>query len=244
MLANRNTTRLTFVLVGALIIGAMLSGCTMVQPVQANSDLTVSAQAPSTTPAAPTVAALSDEEVAGLLYMREEEKLAHDVYVTLYEQWELRNFANIARSEQQHTDAVRTLLDQYGITDPASGNALGVFVDPALQALYDELIAQGRQSLIDAVMVGNIIEETDILDLQTRIAQTDHADIAQLYNQLLRGSSNHLRAFSTTWERMTGESYVPQYLDQENYDTLIGGSRNGGPGNGSHGTGSQGKSHR
>lgn len=72
-------------------------------------------------------------------------------------------------------------------------------------------------------MVGNIVEETDILGLQTRIAQTDHAAIAQLYSQLLHGSSNHLRAFSTTWERLTGEPYVPQYLDQDSYDELVNG---------------------
>lgn len=233
MLTNRNPTRFTFVLVGALLIGVLLSGCTMVQPVRASSDLTVSTPAPS----ALFVTDLSDEEIAGLLFMREEEKLAHDVYVTLYEQGALRNFANIARSEQQHTDAVRALLDRYGIADPVGTNPVGLFVDPILQALYDDLIVQGSQSLIDAVMVGTIVEETDILDLQSRIAQTDHAEIAQLYSQLLHGSSNHLRAFSATWERLTGELYVPQYLDQESYDELIDGSNGGGLGNGRQGRG-------
>ena len=77
--------------------------------------------------------------------MREEEKLAHDVYVTLYAQWDLPIFQNISRSEQTHTDAVKTLIDRYGLTDPASSK-VGVFTNPDLQALYNDLV-RPRQSI-------------------------------------------------------------------------------------------------
>jgi hypothetical protein len=149
---------------------------------------------------------LDADEAAGLLFMREEEKVAHDVYTTLYEQWGLPIFDNISDSEERHEDQVEILLDRYQIPDPADGNAIGVFTDPDLQQLYDTLVVQGSQSLTDALQVGVLIEETDIVDLQERIAQTDNADIQQVYGQLLNGSNNHLSAFTSS---LTGGTVDP-----------------------------------
>ena len=143
-----------------------------------------------------TPVTLTSAESASLQYMREEEKLAHDVYVTLYAKWGLRIFNNISGAEQRHTDAIVTLLNRYGISDPAAGNPLGVFTNPDLQALYDKLIAQGSISTAEALKVGVLIEQTDIEELKTHIAETTKADILQVYNNLLGGSQNHLRAFS------------------------------------------------
>ena len=149
---------------------------------------------------------LTDDEVAGLQFMREEEKLARDVYLTLDETWDLRVFQNISRAEQTHMDTVATLLDRYDIEDPAADNEFGIFTNPDLQALYDQLVAQGNESLEDALRVGAAIEEIDILDLEER---------------LLRGSTNHLRAFVANLERQTGETYEPQYMGQAAYDELM-----------------------
>jgi hypothetical protein len=164
---------------------------------------------------------LTDAEVEGLLYMREEEKLARDVYQALYEKWGMRIFQNIAESEQAHMDAVKTLIDHYGLEDPAAGKAAGIFADPMLQALYDQLAAEGNQSLADALQVGAAIEEIDILDLEERIAQTDKADIQRVYGNLVKGSQNHLRAFVSTLQRREGETYRPQYLSQTAYDAIV-----------------------
>jgi len=172
--------------------------------------------------AEPVYNILSESETAGLIYMREEEKLAHDVYVTLYQQWSLPLFNNIANSEATHTSAIKVLLDRYGIADPAAGNGVGEFTDPTLQGLYDQLTAQGNQSLADALKVGAAIEEIDILDLQTRLAQTENADIELVYGNLLMGSHNHLRAFTSTLQRQTGEIYTAQYLDGTSYNSIIG----------------------
>jgi hypothetical protein len=118
---------------------------------------------------------LSEAEVSALVYMREEEKLAHDVYMTLYATWGLPIFQNISVSEQAHTAAVKTLIERYGLQDPAQAT-VGAFTNPDLQALYNELVARGSQSLSEALKVGAAIEEIDILDLQERLAETDHAD--------------------------------------------------------------------
>ncbi|MBP8251026.1 MAG: DUF2202 domain-containing protein [Herpetosiphon sp.] len=181
---------------------------------------------------------LTQAETDGLLFMHEEEKLAHDVYVTLGKTWNVNVFQNIPKSEQTHTDAVKTLLDRYGLADPASSE-IGVFKNADLQKLYDQLIADGSGSLASALKVGALIEDMDIVDLEARIAQTDKADIILVYQNLTKGSRNHLRAFVKTLKNQTGEDYTPQYLSQEAYDAIINSDmeRGGGQGNGGNGQG-------
>jgi hypothetical protein len=164
---------------------------------------------------------LTAVEVEGLAFMREEEKLARDVYLRLYDRWGLRAFQNIAQSEETHMAAVADLIERYGLEDPAM-EEVGVFTNQELQALYDQLIEEGYRSLVDALCVGAAIEEIDILDLEERIEQTDHADIAQVYENLMKGSRNHLRAFVSNLERREGIAYAPQHLSQQAYAEIVG----------------------
>ena len=139
---------------------------------------------------------LSVEEAAHLLYMREEEKLALDIYQALYSKWQVRIFSNIAASEQRHFDAIGTLIDRYGLSGPAQPTA-GVFTNADLQKLYDDLLDKGSLSLLDALQVGVAIEETDIDDLKAEIAITGNRDVLTVYGNLLNGSLNHLSAFNS-----------------------------------------------
>lgn len=142
-------------------------------------------------------AALSDEEIADLTFIREEEKLARDVYLTLHDTWGSLIFENISSSEQTHMDAIKRLLDKYGIDDPAEGNGIGVFTDESgLGDLYTELVAKGNLSLTDAMEVGVIIEEKDIEDITYFKTITTHRDLTRVYDNLLEGSYNHLGAFT------------------------------------------------
>jgi hypothetical protein len=181
---------------------------------------------------------LDANEIAALLYMREEEKLAHDVYLMLSAQWGLPIFENISQSEQSHTDSIKALIDRYNLTDPAS-NAIGVFTNPDLQDLYNILIARGNQSLRDALEVGAAIEEIDILDLENYLSQINNADIRQVFTNLLNGSYNHLSAFTKTLTQQEGVIYQPQYLSLDAYQAIVGaetvGRGRGGAGSGSHG---------
>jgi hypothetical protein len=164
---------------------------------------------------------LSDNEIAGLKYMREEEKLARDTYIEMFKIWNLNVFDNISESEQTHTDAVLALLVKYNITDPVGDNAVGVFVDEKLQNLYDTLIAQGSASSIDALLVGAVIEEIDIIDIQVQVDNfVDNQDITLVYESLLKGSRNHLRSFVSNLEKQ-GMVYQPQYLSQQVYDEIV-----------------------
>ena len=166
---------------------------------------------------------LTEGEVTGLLFMREEEKLARDVYLTLEAEWGMNIFGNIAASEQSHTDAIKALLDQFGLEDPMLVDEFGVFQNEELQALFDDLVTQGRLSLADALKVGAAIEEIDILDLEAQLAQTTNPDIRVVYENLLKGSGNHLNAFVRALERQAGIDYIPQYLTSDKYNLILGG---------------------
>tara|TARA_R100001377_G_scaffold57309_1_gene34181 strand:- start:1541 stop:2329 length:789 start_codon:yes stop_codon:yes gene_type:complete len=136
--------------------------------------------------------------------MREEEKLARDVYSHMFNVWGSQVFGSIAASEQRHMDAVLSLLNTYGIPDPASGNSAGIFDNTALQKLYDTLIQVGAVSELDAMQVGITIEETDIADLNLAIETTAKSNVVRVYNNLLKGSLNHLAAFTNNLEALGG----------------------------------------
>lgn len=167
---------------------------------------------------APSVA-LSPDEIAGLRFMREEEKLAHDVYIAMDGLWAHRTFANIALSETTHTEAILALLTKYGIDDPAAGKPAGVFEDAQLQALYDTLVTAGTAGLIEGLKVGALIEETDIRDIGQRKAVTGQADILKVYGSLLCGSRNHLRAFNGALLEL-GVTYIAQVITQQEWDAI------------------------
>ena len=164
---------------------------------------------------------LSDTEAAHLVFMREEEKLARDTYITLNEIWGLRVFSNISRAEQKHMDALLTMLNTYGLDDPVVDDTVGSFTNSTLGGMYVDLVARGEVSLLDALFVGALIEEVDIGDLQLAITNTSHADIIAAYENLLAGSYKHLRAFVGQIERL-GVEYVAQVLDQSEFDEILG----------------------
>jgi len=164
---------------------------------------------------------LTDQEKNDLIFMREEEKLARDVYLTLYDIWGTPVFANIASSEQQHMDAMLNLLNTYSLPDPAAGNLVGEFFNAELQALYDALIARGKQSALEALQVGGVIEETDIEDLSAAMATSRLSNIDKVYQNLLNGSYNHLRAFASNIQSLTGQPYVAQVVSQDIVDSVL-----------------------
>jgi len=166
------------------------------------------------------LATLSTAEADSLAFMREEEQLAHDVYAVSAALWAPPIFDNIAASEATHSAAVKLLLDRYQLTDPLVGLANGTFKTPAFQTLYDQLVAASQVSLIEALKVGLAIEELDMRDIAAQKVAIDNADILMVYDHLLRGSRNHLRAFWKVLQQQGG-TYVPQYLTQTEFDAIV-----------------------
>ncbi|MBG0781229.1 MAG: DUF2202 domain-containing protein [Bacteroidales bacterium] len=165
--------------------------------------------------------AISESELNTLKFVREEEFLAHDVYVALYEQFNIPVFNNISKSESFHTNMILALLQKYDIDDPAADHQPGVFVNTDLQEYYDQLIALGSTSVNDAIIVGATIEDLDIADIQTHLEEdVDNEDITFVLTQLSKGSRNHLRAFNAhlVFRDIT---YNAQFISQEYYDEIV-----------------------
>lgn len=161
-------------------------------------------------------------EISMLEYMREEEKLARDVYIKLSTMYALPIFNNISNSEQFHMDRVLCLLNHYEIPDPAMAE-IGEFTNSDLQVLYNNLVTQGSASLIDALTVGATIEDLDIFDLNEHIAQTSNEAILTIFEHLRCGSGHHIKAFTRILSIHNTE-YIPQFISQDEYDEIINGS--------------------
>lgn len=166
---------------------------------------------------------LTEQEKSDLIFLRQEEKLAHDVYVYAYQKYAHFVFNNISNSEQTHIDNMTGLLSKYNVVDPAAGLANGVFADNDLQALYNQLIAKVDISLIDALVVGATIEDLDISDINRFYANTNKTDILRVYDVLNCGSRNHLRGFTGQLKPL-GATYSPQFLTTSDYQNIISGS--------------------
>ncbi len=166
-----------------------------------------------------TIVEISDSDLEGLKFMREEEKLARDVYISLFEMYDNQVFNNISNSEQSHMDNMLDLLVYFEAEDPALGDS-GKFANEDLQQLYDDLITQGSISEIDALLVGATIEDVDIRDLDLFILETQDEKIIEAYNFLNCGSRNHMRAFVSRLSDL-GVTYTPQFISQEQFDSII-----------------------
>lgn len=162
---------------------------------------------------------LLQTEKDDLKFLREEEKLARDVYLFSYNKYQLSIFNSISQSEQKHMDSVLALLTKYGITDPASAQ-IGVFVNQDLQSLYNSLTAQSDISLVEALKVGATIEDLDINDIDHFIANTTKSDLLGVYDNLTCGSKNHIRSF-TNQLSLNGLTYVPQFISVAYYNTIL-----------------------
>lgn len=172
---------------------------------------------------------VTDAEIQSLLYMREEEKLAGDVYKHFSRLFNLREFSNIAKSEERHADVLVRLLKLFNIPDPAL--AEGKFTNTVLQALYDKLTSIQTSDTSLAVKTGLMIEELDIKDIQDRLKTTVNKNIIRVYLNLIKGSQNHLRAFYKL-AVLNDITYVPSYITQAEFDDIIKGiNSNGNKGN-------------
>jgi hypothetical protein len=148
----------------------------------------------------PPTAPATQDEIRIMKAMREEEKLARDVYRFLAERWKVAVFSRIAEAEQQHFTTMGTMLTRYGVTDPVVTDTAGVFADERFTKLYAELTAKGVVSLKDALEVGVLVEKTDIADLEASLPITAKLDLKRVLTNLMMASHSHLEAFEFNLE--------------------------------------------
>ena len=160
-----------------------------------------------------------------LIFMRSEEKLARDVYLTLADKFPtLEVFEKIAtQAEQTHTDTMLRMVEQFTSFDDPEPKAddpdfIGVFVNPLFYDYfndkYTDLIGEAFTAL-DALYVGAKIEELDMKDINYcnevvyivndwDLPPPDVCGLTTVANlrplnqslgNLLSGSKNHLCAF-------------------------------------------------
>jgi hypothetical protein len=164
-------------------------------------------------------AGLTDADLTSLTKMKEEEKLARDVYSALYQKWGSEVFARISSAENNHLNAIVRLLQNYDLPDTLIGEA-GAFINADIQKLYTDLTTKGSESVVDAYKTGALIEEMDLKDLGNEISAGVNENIVMVYENLERGSRNHLRSFYSQLTSL-GAVYSPIYISQTNYDQIV-----------------------
>ncbi len=161
---------------------------------------------------------LTDSDLASLLKMKEEEKLARDVYTALNQKWNSTIFSNIAAAESNHLNAIVLLLTTYG-ADASIGEP-GIFANAEVQALYTKLVNVGSAAIAEAYKTGALIEEMDIKDLNLSLSTATNSNVILVFENLVKGSRNHLRAFNRQLTTL-GIVYSPIYLSQAEYDLIV-----------------------
>lgn len=168
-------------------------------------------------PNAPVIE-LSPAAATQLRRMREEEKLAHDVYLAMFDKWGAKVF-NIRNAEQRHMNAMKNMLDRFTLQDPITDNTPGVFTLQIHTDLYAQLVEAGSISLIDALKVGAKIEELDLTDLRVAADGVDDPVLIKVYANLQRATRNHLRAFAAQI-KLNGGNYTAEHLTQTEFDAI------------------------
>ncbi len=169
-----------------------------------------------------SLAQITPAEAGYLQFLREEEKVAHNVYEVLYAIWNEPSFLEIMSEEAEHMEVLKHLLKQKDIPDPLEGIETdnGIFTRPALKKMFEDLTAQGARSVTEAYKVAAIFEETDIRDLTNRFNATQDPDVREVYDELIHASEHHLRTCVQNLKRL-GYAYPPTVLPREDYERII-----------------------
>ena len=162
-----------------------------------------------------------------IAYMGNEERLAYDVYMNLYDYHNENNsiqisqLQNIAQnSERTHVGIVQALVQKYdlgaddlsNVENPVADNNVsfedmprGVYDIPAIQELYDLLYDKGIASKQAALEVGCMVEVVDIDDLDEYIElaeESNATDVIDAFTILRDGSYKHYWAFDKGLKNM------------------------------------------
>jgi hypothetical protein len=218
---NKKIMKKNVALMTVLSLTILLSACQKSNPVESAAvNMTASLALVQKSVSSLPKETLEEAELARILFIREEEKLAYDVYKTMFDKYGATVFQNIPNSELSHMESMLTIIKKYELVDPVDVNPRGIFKNTALQTLYNQLIEKGNISILSAYQVGALIEELDISDLTSSLAVTNNQDVRLVYDFLNKGSRNHLRSFYKNIKFSNG-TYTPIYLSQSEFDSIV-----------------------
>lgn len=163
---------------------------------------------------------LSKEEINGILYIREEEKLLRDTYLFLQSKWGNPLFSGMFDATQSHMDAVLLLIQKYNLEDPATKTGVGEFITPEIQSLYYIIKEEGEKSEVDGLRAAAIVQENIVFQLESLLLKTESEDVKLVYEVLAKASRNHLRVIVNALKEK-GVEYNPRYLTEEEFKEII-----------------------
>ena len=163
-----------------------------------------------------------------LSFMGNEERLAHDLYLELYNyhvengNGEVIQLTNIATgSETTHIQTVQSLIKKYDLNTsdftnidlpelgykdtPVDAMVMGTYDIQEIQDLHDTLLAYGQASTQAALEVGCMVEVTDIDDLLVDIESakaSGASDVTTAFEFLRDGSYSHYWSFDQGLKNM------------------------------------------
>lgn len=190
----------------------------MLDVISVNADGVTMFNTSNVVPSFETTAELTSDEIEFLYAVREDEKLARDIYNSFYSLYASKPMSNIAKAEENHIAAVERLFYFYSINYPAVGEA-GVFADATRQSYYNELISKGT-TLLDAYKAAAYLEEKDIADYEAVLPSITNPNIKLVIEHLIKGSINHFKATLRQIDALGGE-YQAAVLSQERYTEIV-----------------------
>lgn len=166
--------------------------------------------------------AITESEKAAIIFVVQEEKVAHDFYAAMYELHGLTPFRSISKSEGLHMDKAKSLVDHFGIEDPNSENydTPGKFSSNKFQVMYDDLVREGSKSIPDALIESARFEEMDIVDIEKFNSTIQNEFIKSTFESLIGISKNHLKAIVRELSER-GIEYSPFYLTREELNNIV-----------------------
>lgn len=162
---------------------------------------------------------LTTDEIEFIYAVREDEKLAHNLYIYFVTQYPTaRQLANIGNAEINHITTIERVFTYYEIDFPTLGQP-GVFTDENRQAIYTRLTAQGS-TLHEAYQVMAALEEENIVIYSKVASELTNPNLQLIINNLAQSSENHFKVLVnqiTAW----GSIYTPTLLEASQYEEIL-----------------------
>ena len=129
---------------------------------------------------------LSGQELQGLVFLAEKQKLHRDFYLTTFDITKNKLFEQLYLSDQQSMDLISAMLEKYGEEKLILNLSTGDFILADIQHEYDVSIQSNEKGLDQTLATAIQLEKNMSNDIQMYLDQVvGNDDIVLLYNDML-----------------------------------------------------------